>query len=75
MDKKNLVAQAVRLALAAGMAGVVSVTPTYAQDEVAVQEKITITGSRISRAQAEGPAPVSVMNGEYIDASGQRSVA
>ena len=75
MDNNNLVAQAVRLALVAGMAGVVSVSPTYAQDEVAVQEKITVTGSRISRAQAEGPAPISVISREDIDASGQTSVA
>ena len=81
MKEKNLVAQAVRVALAAGMAGVVSISPVAAQDEtpsrdnVAVQEKITVTGSRIRRADYEGPLPVTVITREEIDASGEISVA
>jgi iron complex outermembrane receptor protein len=78
MERTDLVAQAVRLALAAGMAGVISISPTYAQDEtdeLAVQEKITVTGSRIKRADYEGPLPVTVITREEIDASGEISVA
>ena len=63
MERTDLVAQAVRLALAAGMAGVISLSPAYSQDEadeLAVQEKITVTGSRIKRADYEGPLPVTV---------------
>jgi iron complex outermembrane receptor protein len=81
MERKDLVAQAVKLALAAGMAGVVSVSPVAAQDETpgredfAVQEQITVTGSRIKRADYEGPLPVTVITREEIDASGEISVA
>jgi iron complex outermembrane receptor protein len=78
MERIDLVAQAVRLALAAGMAGVISLSPAYAQDEreeLAVQEKITVTGSRIKRADFEGPLPVTVISREDIDASGEISVA
>jgi iron complex outermembrane receptor protein len=78
MERTDLVAQAVRLALAAGMAGVISISPAYAQDEtdeLAVQEKITVTGSRIKRADYEGPLPVTVITREDIDASGEISVA
>ena len=81
MKERNLVAQAVRLALAAGMTGVVSVSPVAAQDEfpnradVAVQDKITVTGSRIKRADYEGPLPITVITREDIDASGEMSVA
>jgi iron complex outermembrane receptor protein len=80
MERKDLVAQAVRLALAAGMAGVASVSPATAQenlavqDDVAVQEKITVTGSRIKRADYEGPLPVTVITREDIDASGEISI-
>ncbi|MDH3916505.1 MAG: TonB-dependent receptor plug domain-containing protein, partial [Chromatiales bacterium] len=81
MKEKDLVAQAVRLALAAGMAGVVSVSPVVAQDEIsgredfAVQEEITVTGTRIKRADYEGPLPVTVITREDIDASGEINVA
>ena len=78
MERTDLVAQAVRLALAAGMAGVISISPTYAQDEtdeLAVQEKITVTGSRIKRADIEGPQPITILTREEIDASGELSVA
>ena len=78
MERTDLVAQDVRLALAAGMAGVMSISPAYAQDptdEVAVQEKITVTGSRIKRADYECPLPVTVITREDIDASGEISVA
>jgi iron complex outermembrane receptor protein len=78
MERIDLVAQAVRLALAAGMAGVISISPTYAQDErgeLAVQEKITVTGSRIKRADYEGPLPITVISREDIENSGEISVS
>ena len=37
-------------------------------------EQITVTGSRIPRAQVEGPAPVTVIKAADIDAGGFRSV-
>ncbi|MCW2487481.1 TonB-dependent receptor [Candidatus Symbiopectobacterium sp. NZEC127] len=36
--------------------------------------KITVTGSRIPRAQAEGPSPVTVITGEEMKARGYRNV-
>jgi iron complex outermembrane receptor protein len=78
MERTDLVAQAVRLALAAGMAGVISLSPAYSQDEtdeLAVQEKITVTGSRIKRADYEGPLPITVINREDIENSGEISVS
>ena len=78
MERTDLVAQAVRLVLAAGMTGVISISPAYAQqeqDEVAVQEKITVTGSRIKRADYEGPLPITVITRDDIDTSGEISVS
>jgi outer membrane receptor protein involved in Fe transport len=45
-----------------------------AQGEASRLEQITVTGSRIPRAQVEGPAPVTVIKGSDIDAGGFRSV-
>jgi iron complex outermembrane receptor protein len=78
MKRTDLVAQAVRLALAAGMAGVISTSAAYAQDEqdeVAVQQKITVTGSRIKRTDIEGPQPITVLTREEIDASGELTIS
>jgi iron complex outermembrane receptor protein len=77
MDRTDLVAQAVRLALATGMAGLAAFTPAYAEndpDDVAIQEKVVVTGSRIKRTDYEGPLPVTVITREDIDASGELSV-
>jgi len=43
-------------------------------DDASQLEQITVTGSRIPRAQVEGPAPVTVIKGADIDAGGFRSV-
>lgn len=81
MERTDLVAQAVRLALAAGMAGAVCVSSanaqeeTPAQDDVAVQELITVTGTRIKRSDAEGALPITIITREDIDLSGEISVA
>ena len=79
MDSRNLVARAVRLALFAGLSGVVSLVPAYAEEEegedVAVQEKVTVTGTRIKRAEVEGPLPITIIDREEIVASGEISVA
>jgi iron complex outermembrane receptor protein len=45
------------------------------QDDVLVQEKVTVTGSRIKRVDTEGPAPISVITREDIDASGEIAIA
>lgn len=53
--------------------------PTPASADAAAQESqtlepVTVTGSRIPRAQVEGPAPVTVIQGSDIDKGGFRSV-
>ena len=60
------------------MAGFDTISPAFGQntaDEEAVQEKVVVTGSRIKRADYEGPLPVTVIQREEIDASGEISVS
>ncbi len=77
MQERNPVRDAVRYALTAGVAASFVGAPAavLAQDDVAVQDKVTVTGSRIKRVDIEGPSPISVISREDIDASGEISVA
>ncbi len=78
MDRTDLVARAVRLALATSLAGLATLAPANAQDDaddVAIGEPVVVTGTRIKRAEVEGPLPVTIITREQIDASGEVSVA
>ena len=77
MNQKNPVLDAVRYALTAGVAASFAgaASAVSAQDDVAVQDKVTVTGSRIKCVDIEGPSPISVISREDIDASGEVSVA
>ena len=77
MTERNPVRDAVRYALTAGVAASFVGAPAavLAQDDVAVQDKVTVTGSRIKRVDIEGPSPISVISREDIDATGDISVA
>ncbi len=77
MTERNPVRDAVRYALTAGVAASFVGAPAsaLAQDDVAVQDKVTVTGSRIKRVDIEGPSAVTVINRDDIDASGDISVA
>ena len=77
MIDNNTVRGAVRYALAAGVAASFAGVPAVVltQDDVAVQDKVTVTGSRIKRVDIEGPSPASVISREDIAASGEISVA
>ena len=77
MTERNPVRDAVRYALTAGVAASFVGAPaaTLAQDDVAVQDKVTVTGSRIKRVDIEGPSPVTSIAREDIDASGEISVS
>jgi hypothetical protein len=57
MRQQDPVREAVRYALTAGVAASFVGAPaaTLAQDDVAVQDKVTVTGSRIKRVDIEGP--------------------
>src|SRR5699024_8306092 len=64
----------------AGMIASLAMTaaPVAAQDddeEAADLDRVQVTGSRISRADVEGALPVTVIDREEIDFSGQTSVA
>lgn len=80
MSKTTLAA-----AIACGIWGSITfVASANAQDQAAIEdatnnqaqtmETVTVTGSRIPRAQVEGPAPITVMTAADIKASGLMSV-
>ncbi len=73
--QNNLVAKAVRYALATGVAATFVAAPTYAADDEEKGEKIVVTGSRIKRVDIEGPSPITVIGRDEIDQSGDNSVA
>jgi iron complex outermembrane receptor protein len=76
-------AKSIRLALAAGVvATVFSSSSLFAQEAEITEEevsetveRVTVTGSRIKRADMEGALPVTVIDREAIEFSGQTSVA
>ncbi len=77
---RNLLSEAVRFGLVAGAVGVVGLTaaPAFAQDsegeEAATLSRVTVTGSRIRRVDAETSQPVFVMDRADIDAQGLTSI-
>lgn len=79
MFTKTKLAKSVTLAMAFGaFAGLGAVSPAFAQDTSADDEeveKISVTGSRIKRADLEGALPVTVIDRQAIEFSGQVSVA
>ena len=80
MFTNTKLAKSIQLAIAFGAVSGLSVsTAALAQDsdeaEAEVVEKIQVTGSRIKRADLEGALPVTVIDREAIDFSGQTSVA
>lgn len=76
---RNLLSEAVRYGLAAGAVGLLGLTaaPAFAQDEDEATrlERIEVTGSRIKRADVEGALPVTVIDRQQLELSGQTSVA
>lgn len=73
---RNLLSDAVRFGLVAGVAGIVA-APAVAQDNDQAQtlDRIEVTGSRLKRADIEGAVPVIVIDRASIDATGDVSVA
>lgn len=80
--RNPLVRSAVRAALVASI-GASSLAPPPAvgqeeeatADDVAVQEKVVVTGSRIRRIDYEGPQPVTVFDRGQIEQSGDLTVS
>ncbi|MCW8877669.1 MAG: TonB-dependent receptor [Kangiellaceae bacterium] len=77
LDKRNPIAKAVKYALLAGTAVTAYSAPAVfaAEEEEAEEQKITITGSRIKRTDVEGALPITVIDREQIDLSGESSAA
>ena len=76
---RNPLASAIRYALGAGMVASLAMTaaPVHAQDdeEAAELDRIQVTGSRITRTDVEGALPVTVIDRESIEMSGENSIA
>jgi len=62
-------------ALSAGALASVAAPAVMAQQTAATGERIEVTGSRIKRAEAEGALPVTVIERQELEASGQTTVA
>ncbi|GAA4358740.1 TonB-dependent receptor [Kangiella marina] len=79
MTNKTMIAKAVKVALYSGFAASLAVgaPATFAaeEEEGAEAEKIVVTGSRLKRTDVEGALPVTVIDREQIDLSGDVSVA
>ena len=71
--------RAITAALAIGSVAALSMAPAFAQDEEedesAQMETVEVTGSRIKRADAEGSVPVTVIDRQQLELSGDVSVA
>ena len=77
---RNLLSDAVRFGLVAGLATAVVAPAAFAQEaeegeEATTLDRIEVTGSRLKRADIEGAVPVIVIDRASIDASGDVSVA
>jgi len=67
---------AIRFALLAGAASTMGIANNaIAQDEAATLDRIEVTGSRIKRADIEGALPVTVIDRQQLELSGDTSVA
>ncbi|MBV2128125.1 TonB-dependent receptor plug domain-containing protein [Arsukibacterium indicum] len=78
MYTNNKLNKAVRLAIAFGAASATAFTASVTaaeEDESAKVERIEVTGSRIKRTDLEGALPVTVIDREAIELSGEISVA
>lgn len=80
MNNRNQLYSAVRRALAAGVVASVVSPMVLAQGEAGDEDvyrgqKVETTGSRIKRAQVEGPNPLTVIRREDLDETGEISVA
>ncbi|NND59337.1 MAG: TonB-dependent receptor, partial [Gammaproteobacteria bacterium] len=76
MKERNPLRDAVQIALSASVAATVTAPVALAaDDDVAEQDTVTVTGSRIKRVDIETPLPVTTISREDIDSSGEISVA
>lgn len=71
--------RAITAALAFGSVAALSMAPAFAQDDesddTAQMETVEVTGSRIKRTDAEGSVPITVIDRQQLELSGDVSVA
>jgi iron complex outermembrane recepter protein len=71
--------RAITAALALGSLAALTMAPAFAQDDedgdTAQMETVEVTGSRIKRTDAEGSVPVTVIDRQQLELSGDVSVA
>lgn len=73
INKRNPIERAIKLALfASATVSALSTTVVYSEEEETAEKenKIVVTGSRLSRTDVEGPAPVIVITAAQIEANG-----
>ncbi|MCR6662825.1 MAG: TonB-dependent receptor [Luteimonas sp.] len=78
--KTNKLREAITVALAAGATTLAGTGVAFAQDsgsagETTNLDRIQVTGSRIKRAEVEGPNPITVVSRADLQAAGEISVA
>ncbi|RAK01853.1 TonB-dependent receptor plug domain-containing protein [Aliidiomarina maris] len=80
MYNNSKIAKSVRYALLLGASSAVMSGATFAQEQeaatesAATPERIQVTGSRIQRTDMEGALPVTVIDRDAIDMSGENSI-
>ncbi|PCJ46616.1 MAG: TonB-dependent receptor [Gammaproteobacteria bacterium] len=78
-NKHNPLVKAIRTALLAGVAASLVVAPTAfaadADDEDEAENTVTVTGSRIKRSDFEGALPVTVIDRDMIEMSGESNAS
>ncbi len=74
MDKKSIFPPAKKLMIATAVLSAVSFNNAVLAAEEEEAESIVVTGSRIRQAQAEGANPVNVLDREYLENAGVKSV-
>ncbi|MCP2871770.1 hypothetical protein, partial [Salmonella enterica] len=65
--RRRTLAAAIQLSLAACIPGVALAQETAAQEEAKTLDSVTVTGSRIKRADVEGQVPVQTLSREDIE--------
>lgn len=73
LNKRNPIAKAIKIALFATVAvSTLSISSVFSAEEEVEQEehKVIVTGSRLKRTDVEGPAPITVITSEDIEANG-----
>ena len=74
--KNDFIKKAVRTALLASATAALTIPAAYAADEEGAEEdRVVVTGSRLKRSDVEGALPITVIDREQIEQSGESNAA